>query len=88
MGYNVFEGYFKPVLFTSQNNDGTLNVGFDWEVEGTEIYYSTQGTPEKEKGGIRYTEPFQVKPGTVVSTASYLNGELKEEVYTFTIEKK
>ncbi len=88
MGYNVFEGYFKPILFTSKNADGTMNVAFDWEVEGTEIYYSTEGTPEKDKGGIRFTEPFQVTPGTEVSTASYLNGELKEEIYTYTIEQQ
>lgn len=85
MGYNVYEGNYKPILLAAPSDDDNVTVGFDWEVEGMQIYYSTEGTPERDKGGILYTEPFKVKKGTPIQTASYMNGEMKEEIYQFTI---
>lgn len=87
MGYTVFDGYYRPIVTTSRTTDGLLSVTLDGEVEGMQIYYSTTGSPEKGQGGILYTEPFTVKPNTVVQTASYLNDTLKERIYRFTIDR-
>lgn len=82
MGYAYGESSFIPEIFTTNLDANTLELSFDWDVEGTQIYYTTDGSEPTNTTGTLYTDPIKVSVGTTINVASYLNGELKEEVYT------
>lgn len=85
MGYNYCEGSFKPELLTTSRGADETQVSFEYEVEGTEIRYTIDGSNPSETNGKLYSKPFIVKNGTTIKTACYYKGELKEEIYSYPI---
>lgn len=82
-GYNCGESSFKPIIKSTASGDNDCLITLDWEVEGTQIYYTLNN--DTTGSGILYTQPFVVPSGTYVNTKSYLNGRLKECPYRFHI---
>jgi len=85
-GYCYGESSFKPELITNKIDAKTIQVSFEWCQEGTQIFFTTDGSEPSMNHGTLYTEPFEVSKGTTVKTASYYQKELKEEVYSFEIK--
>ena len=76
--YNVGTGSFRPWMTTERQADGTCLVTFDWEMEGTHLFYHTG-----DGNFIPYKGPFTVEKGTKITTISLFHGLLKEKAYEF-----
>ncbi|MCQ2278713.1 MAG: family 20 glycosylhydrolase [Bacteroidales bacterium] len=85
LGYNCGVSSFKPILTTSIADRNTFSVTLDWEVEGTQIFYTTDGSEPSRSHGQQYKGAFTIARGATLRTASYLNDTLREEVYSFPI---
>lgn len=79
--YTVGTGSFKPMITVEKTADGNRMVTFDWEVEGTRLYYRVD-----DGKFVKYEEPFEVEKGSRVSTVSFYMGMMKEKVYEFEIK--
>ena len=79
--YNVGTGSFKPIIQVDKSADGKRIVSFDWEVEGTHIYYRFA-----HRDFVMYTGPFEANAGCCIEAVSFHNGAMKEKVYKFNVE--
>lgn len=80
--YRIGASSFKPWVTYEKNAEGATIATLHWEIEGTNIYYHTGDGNFK-----RYTGPFEVAKGSVITTISFYNGMLKEKAYELNVEK-
>jgi len=85
MDMNFSEGSFKPMVKISRHQNDSFTVSVSSEVEGTFVYYTTDGSmPTLESP--TYVEPLILKEGTTLRLRSVFNGLPQEEVYDYVIK--
>ena len=85
LDYNFCEGSFKPLVKMSRHQGDSFTVSVSSEIEGTYVYYTTDGTmPTLESP--TYVEPLVLKEGTMLRLRSVFNGLPQEEVYDYVIK--
>jgi len=85
LDYNFCEGSFKPSVKIANYQGDNYIVSVSSEVEGTFVYYTTDGTmPTLESA--TYVEPLVLKGGTMLRLRSVFNGLPQEEVYDYVIK--
>ena len=70
--------------------DAAFNVTMQTDLEGAQIYYSTDGSAPDEQSGIPYTNPVQISKTTVLRAAAFHEGwrpsPLSTRTYLFTAD--
>ena len=70
--------------------DAAFNVTMQTDLEGAQIYYSTDGSSPDDLSGIPYTHPVQITKTTVLRAAAFLEGwrpsPLSTRTYLFTAD--
>lgn len=85
LDYDYCEGSFKPLVKISRHQGDSFTVAVASEVEGTYVYYTTDGSmPTLESP--TYVEPLVLKEGTMLRLRSVFNGLPQEEVYDYVIK--
>ncbi len=84
-GYRYCPGSFKPIV-TYTFDDHYLLVTINSEVEGSYIYYTTDGTPPTPESSV-YTSPLRLPPGTLLRTITLYNGQPQEQIYNYPLPK-
>lgn len=80
-GYKVCRGSFKPMV-TKSSDGPSLLVTIACEVEGSYIYYTTDGSDPTPESPL-YVAPLHLQPGTLLRTLTLWNGEPQEGIYDF-----
>ena len=80
-GYTPCRGSFKPVV-TKTADGSALIVTVTTEVEGTYVYYTTDGSEPSPESAL-YTSPLHLQPGTLLRTLSLYHGQPQESVYDY-----
>ena len=80
-GYTPCRGSFKPVV-TKTADGSALIVTVTTEVEGTYVYYTTDGSEPSPESAL-YTSPLHLQPGTLLRTLSLYHGQPQEIVYDY-----
>lgn len=83
-GYNVCNGSFRPTV-TKVRDGNEFVVTLVPEVEGTYLYYTTDGSAPSPESEL-YVGPLRLAPGIRLRTVALYRGKLQEGVYDFIIK--
>ena len=80
-GYNPCKGSFKPLVTKTAEGDALL-VTVTTEVEGSYVYYTTDGSDPTPDSPL-YVAPLHLPKGTLLRTLTLYHGKQQESIYDY-----
>lgn len=85
LGYIIGESSYQPIITVDTLDNNQCAITLESEVKDVQIFYTTNGEDPTSQSML-FTEKFIVDKPCTVKTISYLNNEMKEEIYSYEIK--